>query len=108
MLDFVTEERAVLKEQRDAERAARTKEREAREREAEKECEAREHEAEIYRLHAKEMLEMKNRLEPEKGSFQLHSKTKQEEVGETEDGRYKIYILHHISLMKNFYTPSWV
>ena len=27
---------------------------------------------------------------------------------ETGVERYKIYILHHISLMKNFYTPFWV
>ena len=96
LLDFVKEERAVLKEQRDAERAARAEEREAKEREAEKEREAkerdrekereaREQEAERDRLHAKEMLEMKMRIEREKAEFekesvQLHSQTKQEEV----------------------------
>ena len=85
LLDFVKEGRAVLKEQRDAERAARAEEREAKEREREKEREAREQEAAKDRLDAKEMLQMKIRIEREKAEFekesaQLHSQTKQGEV----------------------------
>ena len=66
LLDFVKGERVVLKEQRDAERAARAEEHE-------KEREAREHEAERDRLHAKEMLEMRMRIERDKAEFEKES-----------------------------------
>ena len=97
LLDFIKEERAVLNEQRDWSvqlelrsvklGSGRLKKSVplSRAEEREKEREAREHEAERDRLHAKEMLEMKLKLEREKAeiikeSLELQSKIKQEEV----------------------------